>query len=213
MRLISRWQNSAGERVRIALRLKDSEYTYVPVSSLKADEYRKLNPQGLLPALDIGGRIIAQSSAILDYIEETIPEPSLLPSDPITRAQARAFGALVASEMHALTVQRVRRFLQSELRIDDPDISRWVRHWMTLGFAALEETLAQRAVQWPFCFGDRPGWADLHLIPQISAARRLECDLSRYPLVLEVEQRCVPLDAFRLSRPEAQPDYPGSQKS
>lgn len=213
MRLISRWQNSAGERVRIALRLKDLEYIYVPVSSLKADEYRKLNPQGLLPALDIGGQIIAQSSAILDYIEETAPEPSLLPSEPITRAQARAFGALVASEMHAVTVQRIRRFLQSELRIDDPGVSRWVRHWMTLGFAALEETLAQRAIQWPFCFSDRPGWADLHLIPQISAARRLECDLSRYPLLLAVEQRCVPLDAFRLSRPEAQPDYPDSHNS
>ena len=210
MRLISRWQNSAGERVRIAFRLKDLAYTYVPVSSLEGDEYRRLNPQGLLPALEIGGRVIAQSSAILEYIEEAVPEPGLLPAEPITRGQARAFGALISSEMHALTVLRIRRFLHSELSVDDPGVSHWVRHWTTSGFDALEETLAQRIVQWPFCFGDRPGWADLHLVPQLSAARRLECDLSRYPLLLAVEQRCIQLDAFRLSRPEAQPDYPAS---
>ncbi|MCV3240824.1 maleylacetoacetate isomerase [Mesorhizobium sp. ZC-5] len=207
MRLLSRWQNSAGERVRIALRLKNLQFTYVPVSSLAPGEYNSLNPQGLLPALDVGGRIIAQSSAILDYLEETYPEPSLLPSEPITRAQARAFGALIASEMHAITVQRVRRFLQDELAVDETGVTRWVRNWMALGFEALEATLAQRTSQWPFCFGDEPGWADLHLVPQMSTARRLGCELAAYPLLLAVEDRCNRLDAFRLSQPEAQPDF------
>ena len=101
MRLLSRWQNSAGERVRIALRLKGLEFTYVPVSSLAPGEYKTLNPQGLLPALDIEGRIIAQSPAILEYLEEMYPEPSLLPLDPLMRAQARAFAAHVASEIPA----------------------------------------------------------------------------------------------------------------
>ena len=208
MRLLSRWQNSAGERVRIALRLKGLRFTYVPVSSLAPGEYKGLNPQGLLPALDVGGRIIAQSSAILDYLEDTYPDPSLLPSEPIARAQARAFGALVVSEMHAITVQRVRRFLQHELMVDDAGVARWVRNWMALGFEALEVTLAQRTSQWPFCFGDEPGWADLHLVPQMSTARRLGCELAPYPLLLAVEDRCNRLDAFRSSRPEAQPDFP-----
>lgn len=211
MRLISRWQNSAGERVRIAFRLKGIEFTYVPVGSLEPGEFRQLNPQGLLPALHVNGQIIAQSSAILDYIENVFPEPSLLPSDPITAAQARAFAALIASEMHALTVQRVRLFLRKELGTDGAGVTRWVQNWMGLGLAALEKTLAYRTVQWPFCFGDRPGWADLHLVPQISAARRLQCDLTHYPLLLGVERNCVIVDAFRLSRPEVQADYPGSQ--
>jgi maleylacetoacetate isomerase len=208
MRLLSRWQNSAGERVRIALRLKGLQFTYVPVSSLAPGEYTSLNPQGLLPALDIGGRIIAQSPAILGYLEEMHPKPSLLPSDPFIRAQARAFAAHIASEMHAITIQRVRRFLQSELSIDETGINRWVQNWMSLGFSALEETLAQRATEWPFCFGNEPGWADLHLVPQMSNARRLGCDLSSYPQLLSVDHHCSRLDAFRLSRPEAQPDFP-----
>jgi maleylacetoacetate isomerase len=208
MRLISRWQNSAGERVRIALNLKGITYRYVPVSSLEPGEYRRLNPQGLLPALDIGGHIVPQSSAILAYIEETYPDPSLLPEDPALRAEARGFAAHIASEMHALTVQRVRQFLRDELGGGEAEVKRWLQHWLGLGFAALEETLAQRRSPSPFCFGERPGWADLHLIPQMSNARRLGHDLLAYPLLLAVEQRCVTLDAFRSARPEAQPDFP-----
>ncbi|WP_315859119.1 maleylacetoacetate isomerase [Rhizobium leguminosarum] len=149
-----------------------------------------------------------QSSAILAYIEETYPDPSLLPEDPALRAAARGFAAHIASEMHALTVQRVRHFLRDELDGGETEVRRWLQHWLGLGFAALEETLAQRQIQSPFCFGDHPGWADLHLIPQMSNASRLGHDLSPYPLLLAVEQRCVALDAFRSGRPEAQPDFP-----
>ncbi|RAZ92991.1 maleylacetoacetate isomerase [Mesorhizobium hawassense] len=211
MRLLSRWQNSAGERVRIALRLKGLQFDYVPVSSLAPGDYKALNPQGLLPALDVGGRIVAQSPAILEYLEEVYPEPSLLPSDTIIRAEARAFAAHITSEMHAITVQRVRRFLEADLAVDQTGIDRWVQHWLGLGFAALEETLRRRVVNWPFCFGDEPGWVDLHLVPQMGNARRLGCDLSSYPLLGSIEQRCSRLDAFRLSRPEAQPDFPHGQ--
>ncbi|HEX8045958.1 maleylacetoacetate isomerase [Rhizobium sp.] len=210
MRLLSRWQNSAGERVRIALHLKGIPFTYAPVGSLAPGEYARLNPQGLLPALDIGGRIIAQSSAILDYLEETYPQPSLLPADPVVRAEARAFAAHIASEMHALSVQRVRRFLQSDLGADDDKIATWVNHWLVLGLNALEETLLRRPAQWPFCFGAEPGWADLHLVPQLSAARRLGIDLSGYAQLLATEERCIEREAFRLARPEAQVDFPNS---
>jgi maleylacetoacetate isomerase/maleylpyruvate isomerase len=208
MRLISRWQNSAGERVRIALNLKGISYRYIPVGSLEAGEYHRLNPQGLLPALDIGGHVVPQSSAILAYIEESYPDPSLLPEDPVLRAQARGFAAHIASEMHSLTVQRVRRFLMDERGGGEAKVKRWAQHWLGLGFTALEETLAKREIQSPFCFGNRPGWADLHLVPQMSNARRLGHDLSPYPLLLSVEQRCVVLEAFRSARPEAQPDFP-----
>jgi len=209
LRLLSRWQNSAGERVRIALYLKQLEFTYVPVSSLPAGAYGGLNPQGLLPALDVDGRIIAQSSAILEYLEQVYPVPSLLPADPVTRAEVRAFGAFIAAEMHAVTVRRIRHFLASDLHVGDSGVTRWVRHWLMTGLAALEETLSRRRRDWPFCFGDVPGWADLHLVPQLAAARRLGCDLSAYPLLLALEGRCNGLDAFRRAKPEMQPDYPG----
>lgn len=210
MRLITRWQNSAGERVRIALRLKGIDFTYIPISQLERSQFIDLNPQGLLPVLDVGGSIIAQSAAILDYLETTFPQPSLLPSDPITRAQAKAFAALISSEIHSLTVQRVRSFLGKECGLEDSAVELWVDHWLVTGLVALETALEKRPVQFDFAFGDRPGWADLHLVPQLAAARRLKCDLTPYPRLLAVEQRCIGLDAFSLSRPEAQPDFPSS---
>jgi maleylacetoacetate isomerase len=210
VKLFTRWQNSAGERVRIALNLKSLACQYIPVRSLPPGEYRRINPQGLLPTLEIDGQFIAQSAAILEFLEEAHPQPPLLPADPILRAQARAFGAHIAAEMHAITVNRVRHFLETELSVAETGVDRWVEHWLAAGFAALESVLAARAVEWPFCFGETPGWAELHLIPQLAAARRLDCDLSRYRRLLEVEARCTPLDAFARARPEAQPDYPGA---
>lgn len=208
MRLISRWQNSAGERVRIALNLKGLAYDYVPKRSLGEAEYRRLNPQGLLPTLIVDGRAIAQSGAILEYLEETYPTPPLLPADAVLRAQARAFGAHVNSEMHAITIARVRSKL-GELGLGEVGVNHWVTYWMREGFTALEAILASRETAWPFCFGDEPGWADLHLVPQLANARRFGIDLSAYPLLRAVETRCTPRDAFARARPEAQSDYPG----
>lgn len=209
LRLYTRWRNSAGERVRIALNLKAIPYQYVVVDSLPPGAYARLNPQGLMPALEVDGQIIAQSSAILSYLEEAHPEPSLLPADPVDRARARSFGALIASEMHSLTVNRVRKYLGGPLERSDEQVAAWVDHWLTLGFAALEATLRERAVASPFCFGDEPGWADLHLVPQLSNARRLGVPLDLYPTLLQVEARCLEIEAFQQARPEAQPDFPG----
>lgn len=207
MRLVARAENSAGERVKIGLHLKRLSFTYVPADTLSADERLSLNEQGLLPFLEIDGKVIPQSAAILDYLEETYPENPLLPEDPVVRAQSRAFGAYIAAEMQAIMVERVRHFLKTDLGADNDGIHRWVHHWFDVGFATLEASLARRSVEWPFCFGERPGWADLHLIPQISAARRFGFDLSGCPRLVSVEQRCVGLEAFRLSRPDAQPDF------
>ena len=124
MRLYTRWRNSAGERVRIALNLKGLAYDYVPASLLPPGEYRRINPQGLLPALEVNGRMIAQSSAILEYLEETFPSPPILPNDPVLRAQSRAFGALIAAEMHAITVNRVRTFVGEALGTGEAGVER-----------------------------------------------------------------------------------------
>jgi maleylpyruvate isomerase len=208
MRLYSRWQNSAGERVRIALNLKKLPYEYVPIGSLPKGEYRRLNPQGLLPALGVDGQIIAQSTAILEYLEETVPQPALLPAEPIRRAQARAFAQLITSDLHPINNNRVRVYLSRELGVADEAVLAWYRHWVTVAFVALEGALSARPRQWPFCFGEAPGWADLHLVPQLANARRFECELSPYPRLLAVESACVGLDAFVRARPEAQPDFP-----
>lgn len=209
MRLYTYQRNSAGERVRIALNLKGLAYDYVSVPVLPPGAYERINPQGLMPALEVDGRVIAQSAAILDFLEEGWPEPPLLPDDPVTRGQARAFAAHIAAEMHALTVNRVRKFLSGDLGLGEEGAARWTVHWLDLGFAALEAALAARPEPWPFCFGETPGWADLHLVPQLRNGRRLGCDLAPFPLLLGVEARCVDLRAFRLARPEHQPDYAG----
>ena len=208
MRLFTRWRNSAGERVRIALNLKQIAYDYVSVGSLSRDEYLAINPQGLMPALEVDGRVFAQSAAILAFLEETFPDPPLLPADPLLRAEARAFAAHIAAEMHAITVNRVRKFLESDLGLGEDGVARWAAHWHDLALSALEAALARRATDWPFCFGETPGWADLHLVPQLAASHRLGVDVSPYRRLLAVEANCVDLDAFQRARPEAQPDYP-----
>jgi maleylacetoacetate isomerase len=205
--LYSFHRNSAGERVRIALNLKGVAYDYVSAPALGA-AYLAINPQGLMPALDIDGRIIAQSAAILDYLEEAHPDPPLLPADPVTRAEALAFSAHIAAEMHAITVVRVRGYLAEALGASETQIDAWSVHWMTLGLTALEAALAARAQAWPFAFGETPGWADLHLIPQLRNARRFGSDLAPYPRLLAVEARCAGLPAFIAARPENQPDFP-----
>jgi maleylacetoacetate isomerase len=207
VKLYTLHRNSAGERVRIALNLKGIAYEYVSYTTVGREAYRQINPQALLPTLEVDGRLITQSPAILEYLEETYPEPPLLPADPILRAQARAFGQVIASEMHALTVLRIRRFLGRELGVGEAGLSRWVRHWLGEGLSTLEAMLARRPSAWPFCYGDRPGWADLHLVPQIRNSRRFGCDVAPYPLLTATDARCVGLDAFRQARPEAQPDY------
>lgn len=208
MRLYTQSQNSAGERVRIALALKNMPYEYVSIPSLPRGTYRTINPQGLMPALETSdGRIIAQSAAILEYLEETHPAPALLPADPVERAEARAFGQAIAADLHPLNNYRVRRYLGEHLAANEAAILAWYNHWTASTLTVLEATLAGSERATLFCFGNRPGWADLHLVPQLRNARRFGCDLTAYPRLLAVEATCLPLDAFRAASPEAQPDY------
>lgn len=194
-RLFTHSRNSAGERVRIALRLKGIDMEMVDAPVLPPDEWRALNPQGLMPALRLAdGTVVAQSTAILELIEDVAPDPPLLPADAVLRAKARAFAQHIAADLHPVTVQRVRRQLG-----EGADTTAWVAHWTRLALTALESTLQHRATD--FCFGDAPGWADLHLVPQLRASRRLGCDLAPYPRLLAVEARCDQHPAFDMPAP------------
>jgi maleylacetoacetate isomerase/maleylpyruvate isomerase len=202
-RLFTHVRNSAGERVRIALRLKGIDLPCVDAPALPSAEWTRMNPQGLMPALALAdGRVVPQATAILELIEESEPSPPLLPGDPVARAEVRAFAQHVSSDLHPITVQRVRRRLATSLGAGEAALSDWVRHWTALALAALETALDRRCAPWPHCFGMAPGWADLHLVPQLRASRRLGVDLDPYPLLRAVEARCAAHPAFDLPPPD-----------
>ena len=208
--LYSNYINSAGERVRIALALKGVPYDYVAVRKIGIEAYRKINPQALMPTLMIDGTPIAQATAILEWLEETYPDRPLLPQDPILRARVRAFGQYLTSEMHAVDVIRIRRFLAGEMGADKERMTKWQMHWFHTGFRALEQILADRETAWPFAFSDTPGWADLHLVPQVhKGISRFNVDMDEYPLIHGIYRAAADLPAFVTARPENQPDWPG----
>jgi maleylacetoacetate isomerase len=210
LRLHTRYQNSAGQRVRIVLNLKRLPYEYVAIPSLSSGDYRRINPQGLMPTLEVDGRMVAQSMAIIELLDELFPEPSVLPEDPMLRAETRSFAQLIAADLHPINNNRVRRYLSDVLGADEEQVQAWYRHWVAKTFGSLETQLARRQVQFPFCFGDGPGLADACLVPQMDNARRFGCDLSAYPLLVATDGACRGLDAFIRAAPEAQPDYPRS---
>jgi len=213
LKLYGYWRSSAAYRVRIALNLKGLACQQLPVHLLRdggeqhAAEYRALNPQGLLPLLvdeQNGGVRIAQSLAILEYLEEIFPVPSLLPADPAERAQVRALALHIACDVHPLNNLRVLQYLGNQLGADDAAKNAWYRHWVALGLAAVEEGLA------PFdgrlSLGAHPGYLEACLIPQLYNARRFNCDLAAYPRIVAMAARRESLEAFRLAAPEVQPD-------
>jgi maleylacetoacetate isomerase len=210
LRLHTRYQNSAGQRVRIVLNLKRIPYEYVAIPSLSSEDYRRINPQGLMPALEIDGRFAAQSMAIVELLEELFPEPSVLPEDPMLRAEARSFAHLIVADLHPINNNRVRRYLSDVIGADEPQIRAWYHHWVAKALGSLEAQLAGREKPFPFCFGERPGLAEACLVPQMANARRFDCDLSPYPLLLAIDDACRGLDAFARAAPEAQPDYPSA---
>lgn len=208
LRLHTRYQNSAGERVRIVLHLKGLAFDYVAVRSPRDPDYRAINPQGLMPVLEVDGQFIAQSTAIVELLEELFPVPSVFPTDPVERAQVRAFASLVCADLHPLNNNRVRRYLSERIGAADPDVQDWYGHWVGEAFAALEATVAGHPPRHRFCFGDRPTFADACLVPQMANARRFGCDLSAYPNLVRIDAHCRTLDPFIRARPDRQPDAP-----
>jgi len=194
--------------VRIVLNLKRVQYEYSPISDPSAAAYRKRNPQGLMPALEIDGHIVAQSMAIIELLEELFPEPSILPEDLLLRAEARSFAHLISADLHPINNNRVRRYLNKTLGADEPQILGWYRHWVREAFSSLERQLERRPVEFRFSFSDKPGLADACLVPQMDNARRFGCGLSAYPRPCAVDAECRQLEEFISAAPDMQPDFP-----
>jgi maleylacetoacetate isomerase len=208
MKLYGFFRSSASYRVRIALNLKGLRCEQVPIHLRRGEQwspaYRAVNPQGLVPALEDGGRRITQSLAIIEYLEERYPSPPLLPSEPADRAAVRAMALVVACEVHPLQNLRVLNYLKEDLQQSDEASNRWARHWIALGLSALEQLVLSTGGR--YCFGDSPTLADVFLVPQLYNARRFGCDLSPYPRLLEIDENCRALAAFADASPERQPD-------
>jgi maleylacetoacetate isomerase/maleylpyruvate isomerase len=210
MKLYSHFRSSASYRVRIALALKGLAYETVPVRLSAGDQnaasYRAVNPQGLVPTLVDGDTVLVQSLAIMEYLEETVPEPALLPKSPADRAHVRALADIVACDIHPLNNLRVRGPALVEIGADDAQRQAWIEKWIGLGFAAFEAMVARDARTGRFCYGDTPGLADVCLVPQVFNARSFKVDLSPYPTLLRITDACVALPAFMAAAPERQPD-------
>lgn len=208
MILHSHWRATAPYRVRIGLALKGLAYDTAGVNLAAGDQhaeaYRSLNRQGLTPALDIGdGRVLTQSLAILEWLEETFPQPPLLPGDPYDRAVVRAMAGLIACDIHPLNNLRVQNALTAA-GIDDAGRQAWSRRWIVDGFSALEPMIARHGAG--FAFGDAPGLADCLLIPQLYSANRYKVDLTDFPAIRGVAARAAGHPAFIAAHPERQPD-------
>lgn len=198
--------------MRIALHLKGLPFDYVPATELGEERYREINPQGLLPALEIDGAVVAQSTAILELLEERYPSPPLLPGDDLERAEIRAFAQLIACDLHPLNSRRTRAYLADPMGLSEREILAWYRHWASRGLGGLEASLRRRSGAGLFCFGSQPTLADLHLVPLLYNCRRYDCDLSPYPALLAAETACRQHSAFRAAAPEYLSDFRGQQE-
>lgn len=209
MKLYTYFRSSAAFRVRIALNLKGLAYEPAFVHLAKGEHlqpaFAAINPQGLLPALQVDGALLAQSIAIMEYLEETHPQPSLLPQDPLARARVRSLSLLVACEIHPLNNPRVLKYVKNALGHSQDEIDAWYRHWIADGLAKLEAELKKPGAG-KHCHGDAPGMADCCLVPQIFNAQRFKCDLGPYPTVMRVFDAGMKLDAFDRAQPSKQPD-------
>ena len=214
MTLYGFWRSLATYRVRVALALKGVEAHEVSVNLLKGiqhgDDYKAVNPQSVVPSLviDEDGPPLFQSLAILEYLEETCPEPPLLPRDARGRARVRGLALIVACDGHPLIVPRIRNYLERELRVDEAARNRWLQHWTLKALAALEAHLAKERETGRFCHGDAPTFADICLAGQVFAAGYFDAETTAMPTVMRIFDECMKIDAFDRAQPLKQPDAP-----
>ncbi|MDQ7981192.1 maleylacetoacetate isomerase [Paraburkholderia sp. SARCC-3016] len=212
MKLYSYFRSSAAYRVRIALNLKKLPYEYLPVHLLRnggeqfAGAYRALNHDAVVPTLIDNGNVLQQSIAIIEYLEETHPQPPLLPGTPAERAFVRGVALQIACEIHPVNNLRVLKYLKRTVGANDDVKDAWYRHWITSGFTALEEHLVASRRSGAFCFGDTPTVADACLIPQVFNADRFNVDMSAFPTIRRINDHAMQLSAFADAAPGAQPD-------
>jgi maleylacetoacetate isomerase len=206
------WRSSACYRVRIALNLKGMRYTARSVHLLNnggeqhSPAHRELNPQETVPVLVDGARVIRQSLAIMEYLDEIHPDEPLLPTAPRDRAHVRGLAQLITCEVHPLNNLRVMQYLEREHGVQQAERERWMRHWMEEGFRAFEAILTADAATGTYCHGDTPTIADACLIPQVYNANRFGMDLTPYPTINRINAQCLSLPAFDAARPERQAD-------
>ncbi|MGE5864912.1 MAG: maleylacetoacetate isomerase [Rhizobacter sp.] len=210
MQLYNYFRSSASFRVRIALALKGLDYEYVPVHLVRNEQlappFSDMTPARLVPLLKDGDATLVQSLAIIEYLDETHPEPPLLPADPLARARVRALALDVACEIHPLNNLRVLRYLTRELKVEESAKEAWYRHWVEDGLAAIEAQLAHHPATGRFCHGELPTLADICLVPQVFNAQRMNCRLDHVPTIMRIVEACMALDAFARAQPSACPD-------
>jgi maleylpyruvate isomerase len=209
LKLYSFFRSSAAYRVRIALNLKGLAYETLPVHLVKdgghnrRPEFRAVNPEMRVPALVTAtGDVLIQSLAIIEYLDETHPDPPLLPKGPIERAQVRALAQIIACDIHPLNNTSSLRYLKHQMHQEQDAIDTWYHHWIIAGFEAIEALVRPG----PFSCGSAVTVADLCLVPQIYNARRLKVPLEKFPKIVGIDAACLALSAFDRARPENQPD-------
>jgi maleylacetoacetate isomerase len=211
MKLYGYFRSSAAFRVRIALNLKGLDYEQSSIhlrkNEQRKDDYLSLNPQGLVPTLEEDGELLTQSLAIIEYLEETHPEPPLLPGHPVARARVRSLAMAVACDIHPIDNLRVLRYLGKPMGHDDKAVEDWFNHWIRVGFEGIERILAEDDQAGAFCQGDQPTLADICLVPQVFNAQRYPSfDFAPFPTIMRIFANCMTHDAFDRARPEKQPD-------
>jgi maleylacetoacetate isomerase len=212
MKLYTYFRSSAAFRTRIALNIKGIAYESAsiemraPTAAHRAPEFLAINPQGLVPALEHDGATIAQSLAIIEYLNETHPDPPLLPASPVDRAQVRALALAVACDMHPLNNLRVLNYLRKPLALDEDTVNAWYHHWIGAGFTGLEENARRTSGDGHHMFGTTVTLADIFIVPQMYNARRFKCDLEPYPTLRRICTHLESLPAFAKAAPEMQPD-------
>jgi len=212
MKLYNYFRSSASFRVRIALNIKGLPYEYAVVHLTKgggqqfAPEFRAINPDALIPVLDDEGQRLTQSLAIIEYLEETHPEPPLLPKPPLERAYVRAVALGIACEIHPLNNLRVLRYLVRDLKVTEDQKNAWYRHWVEQGLASIEARLVAEQKCGRYALGDQVTLADVIIVPQIFNAKRFDCRLDHVPTVMRIFDHCMELPAFVDAQPARQPD-------
>ncbi len=203
MTLYDYFRSTACYRVRLALSVKNIDYNAIEVHLINnggeqhCSKYKKINPQGLVPSLEVDGQVLTQSLAIIEYLDETYPEIPLLPSDSIGKATVRSLALLVACDMHPINNLRVLNQLKTQFKANETQVQEWYHHWLKEGFDAFEARLKSIERSVPFCFGNQLTLADVCLIPQVFNANRFHFAMDDYPLICEINRHCLNLDRVK----------------
>lgn len=209
MQLYSFFRSGTSHRLRIALNLKglSSHYTAIDlrVEAHLSPEFKAINPQGFVPVLKVGDDVFTQSPAIIEWLEETYPQPALIPGDAFKRFYVRALAAIIGCDVHPINNRRILERLRKE-GLTEAAVNRWAQDWIVDGFDAFEALLLKHQYHGQFCCGETPSLADAYLIPQVESSQRFKLDLKKWPLIQTIYTNCMQLEAFAKAQPSLQPD-------